>query len=357
MTIKVMMVDDSAVVRKILSEILGKAPGIEIIAVAHDPIFAMQKMETIRPDVIILDIEMPRMDGLTYLKKIMKEDPIPVVICSTLTQKASKTSLEALRLGAVEVVAKPTSNIGSRLGDSAKLIIDAVRAASHVNMKRLRQQAMTPRPEVKTRGKLTADAVLDKKPSGIRSTDKLVAIGTSTGGTLALEDVLSRLPADSPPIVVVQHMPAAFTAAFAARLDSISQVNVREAKDGDQVVPGAVLIAAGGKHMMVESHAGVQKIVVKDGPLVSRHRPSVDVLFRSVAQNVGKSALGIIMTGMNDDGANGLKEMRDAGSKTLAQDEASCVIYGMPAVAVERGAVEREITLQGIPTAIASFAR
>ncbi|MBV1907489.1 MAG: chemotaxis response regulator protein-glutamate methylesterase [Pseudomonadales bacterium] len=357
MSIKVMLVDDSAVVRKILSEILEKAPGIEVIAVAQDPIFAMKKLETVRPDVMILDIEMPRMDGLTYLKKIMAEDPIPVVICSTLTQKASKTSIEALRLGAVEVVAKPTSNIGNRLGDSAKLIIDAVKAASQANLKRVKQLSAGQASSAKTNEKLSACAVLPRSPGGLQSTDKLVAIGTSTGGTLALEDILSRLPADSPPIVVVQHMPAAFTSAFASRLDSVSQVRVQEANDGDLVEPGKVIIAAGGKHMMVECKAGVQKIVVKEGPLVSRHRPSVDVLFRSVAQNVGKNALGIIMTGMGDDGANGLKEMRVAGGRTLAQDEASCVIYGMPAVAVERGAVEREITLQGIPTAITSFAR
>lgn len=356
MTIRVLVVDDSAVVRKILTDVLTNATGIEVMGTAQDPIFAMQRMAKEKPDVIVLDVEMPRMDGLTFLKKIMLENPIPVVMCSTLTEKSSRVSVKALSLGAVDVVAKPKMDLKRNLGDAAKLIVDAVRGAAKANLKHVKRQTQATGKPVAVSEKLTADAVVTKVSSRGNSADKIVAIGTSTGGTQALEVVLPRLTGDCPGVVVVQHMPEAFTAAFAERLNSICQVEVKEGRDGDQIQRGRVIIAPGGKHMVVNTKAALPHVSIKEGPLVSRHRPSVDVLFRSVAQSIGKKALGIIMTGMGDDGANGLKEMKEAGAQTLAQDESTCVIYGMPAVAVQRGAVGREVPLHAIFEEIQAFA-
>jgi len=357
-SIKVMVIDDSAVVRQVLGNIINETNGMEVVGTAQDPIFALQKLEKIKPDVITLDVEMPRMDGLTFLKKLMKENPIPVVMCSTLTQKSSDTSVKALHLGAVEIVGKPTSNLKQELQEQKKEIVDAIRAASKARLDRLKPPPLKPAPKINIQEKLSADAILPKKATNQSApSSKLIAIGASTGGTQALEHVLAALNTDTPGVVIVQHMPEAFTESFARRLDSVSQVYVKQAEDGDMVETGKVLIAPGGKHMIVENRAGKLYVQIKQGPLVSRHRPSVDVLFRSVAQSAAKQTLAIIMTGMGDDGANGMKEMHDGGAFTIAQDENSCVIFGMPAVAIDRGGVRKISPLQQIPELINAFNR
>ncbi|WP_248745069.1 chemotaxis response regulator protein-glutamate methylesterase [Pseudomonas sp. MWU12-2037] len=343
--IKVLIVDDSAVVRQVLSATLGQASGIEVIGVAADPLFAMEKMSRQWPDVIVLDVEMPRMDGITFLKKLMAERPTPVVICSTLTEKGAKTTLQALAAGAVSTVTKPQSNLRQFLNDSTDELIHAVKAAAKANLKRVLAPEVLPR--------LTADAILPAGSTAMaRTTENIVALGTSTGGTQALEQVLRVLPRVCPGIVIVQHMPEKFTAAFAERLNQVCEIEVREARHGDRVMPGRALIAPGGSHMLVKRNGAQYQVDIVDGPPVSRHRPSVDVLFRSVARGAGSNALGIIMTGMGDDGARGLKEMRDAGARTLGQDEPSCVVYGMPREALKLGAVERELPLEQIAGAI-----
>jgi two-component system, chemotaxis family, protein-glutamate methylesterase/glutaminase len=347
--IKVLIVDDSAVVRQVLSSKLGEAEGIEVIATAADPVFAMARMQQQWPDVIVLDVEMPRMDGISFLKKIMEEHPTPVIICSTLTQKGAETTVQAMSAGAVGIVPKSTTGIKQHLQDSSNDLVHAVRCAGKANIKQLkpvaRRQSVAP--------KLSADAVLPQASGAMaQTTEAVVAIGTSTGGTQALEVVLTALPRVSPGIVVVQHMPEKFTEAFARRLNGMCQVEVVEAKKGDSVIPGRALIAPGGRHLLLRRSGARYYVDVVDGPPVSRHRPSVDVLFRSVAGTAGRNALGIIMTGMGDDGAHGLKEMRNAGAKTIAQDEASCVVYGMPKEAVKLGAVEHIMPLEEISGAI-----
>ncbi|VAW73034.1 Chemotaxis response regulator protein-glutamate methylesterase CheB [hydrothermal vent metagenome] len=349
--IKVLLVDDSAVVRQALTRVLGSAPDIEVCGSVIDPIFAMQRMKQQWPDVIVLDVEMPRMDGITFLKKIMEERPTPVVICSTLTLKGSETTMQALSSGAVDIINKPTIGVKGFLQESADLFIDTVRGAARANLKTIKRNADL---KLKVPPKLTADAML--APGGptslAESTDKVVAIGTSTGGTQALELVLPALPRVIPGIVVVQHMPEKFTQSFAQRLNAISQLDIKEACDNDRVIPGRALIAPGGKHMLLERSGAHYYVRIKDGPLVSRHRPSVDVLFRSVAKAAGKNALGIIMTGMGDDGARGLREMFDVDARTLAQDEVTSVVYGMPKEAVNHGGVQEVLALQDIPQAI-----
>ncbi|RZI44060.1 chemotaxis response regulator protein-glutamate methylesterase [Herbaspirillum sp. HC18] len=338
--IKVMVVDDSAVVRQVLTALLEADPGIEVLGAAADPLLAMNRMKNQWPDVIVLDIEMPRMDGLTFLRKIMLERPTPVVICSTLAEKGAKTSMEALAAGAVAVITKPKLGIKQFLQDSCDDLLATVKTAAQANVKHL-----------VAREKNSADAILPPASGHgamIQTTERVVAIGTSTGGTQALEQVLTALPRVCPGIVIVQHMPEKFTAEFAARLDNISQIDVREARNNDRVVPGLALIAPGGRHMLLRRTGAQYFVEVVDGPLVNRHRPSVDVLFRSVAKCAGANALGVIMTGMGDDGAAGLLEMRQAGALTLAQDEESCVVYGMPKEAVQRGAAEKIVPLQGI---------
>lgn len=348
--IKVMVVDDSAVVRQVVSSVLKSDSEIEVCGAVADPLFAMTRMRMQWPDVIVLDIEMPRMDGISFLKKIMAERPTPVVICSTLTEKGADTTMQAISAGAVEIITKPKVGLKGFLHDSAKVLINAVKAASRANLKPL-QRAMA--SNLKVSPKLSADAVLAaSKTSRLKTTEQLVAIGTSTGGTQALELVLKALPRVSPGIVIVQHMPEKFTAAFAERLDSLCEISVKEAKHNMRVLPGQALIAPGGKHMQLKRSGAQYYVEVIDGPLVSRHRPSVDVLFRSVAQSASGNALGIIMTGMGDDGVKGMLEMRRAGAVTLAQDEASCVVYGMPKEAVKCGAVERSLSLSEIPQAI-----
>lgn len=342
--IKVLVVDDSAVVRQVLSSTLEMDPSIEVIGTAADPVFASEKMSKQWPDVIVLDVEMPRMDGITFLKMLMAERPTPVVICSTLTERGAATTMQALAAGAVSIVTKPQSNLRQFLLESADDLIAAIKGAARANLKRVVVQKPDPR--------LAADAILPTSNAMARTTDNVVAIGTSTGGTQALEHVLTALPRVCPGMVIVQHMPERFTAAFADRLNSLCQIEVKEASNGDRVIPGRALIAPGGRHMLVKRNGAQYVVEVVDGPPVSRHRPSVDVLFRSVARAAGSNALGIIMTGMGDDGARGLKEMRESGARTIGQNEASCVVYGMPKEAMKLGAVEKEITLQLIPHAI-----
>lgn len=350
--INVMLVDDSAVVRQVLQRVLSQDPGIQVVGAAADPLFAMNRMSEHWPDVIVLDVEMPRMDGITFLKKIMAEHPIPVVICSTLTEKGAETTMQALSAGAVSIVTKPKIGLKSFLEDAAGDIIHAVKAAARANVANLRpNSALTVRP------KLSADAVLPQSGQAMsKTTEHIVAIGTSTGGTQALEFVLSALPSTAPGIVVVQHMPEKFTASFAQRLDSLCELRVKEAGHNDRVLPGTALIAPGGKHMMLKRNGAQYHVEVVDGPLVNRHKPSVDVLFRSVAKFAGKNAVGIIMTGMGDDGARGLKEIREAGAPTVAQDEKSCVVFGMPKEAIAIDAAGKVISLGNIPNEIMKYA-
>ncbi|TXI18536.1 MAG: chemotaxis response regulator protein-glutamate methylesterase [Roseateles sp.] len=354
-TIKTLVVDDSAVVRQVLSGLLGEAPDIEVIAACADPLLARERMRMQWPDVIVLDVEMPRMDGITFLRQIMAQRPTPVVICSTLTEQGAKTTIEAMAAGAVAIVTKPKIGLKQFLLDAGDELIAAVRAAARANVRRLVPGTPAPAAAAGAPSKLNADAILPPAASQamVQTTERIVAIGTSTGGTQALEQVLTALPRVSPGLVIVQHMPEKFTAAFAARLDGLCEISVKEAASGDRVVPGRALIAPGGRHLLLRRSGAQYHVDVVDGPLVNRHRPSVDVLFRSVAKAAGANALGIIMTGMGDDGAAGLLEMRQAGAATLGQDEASCVVYGMPKEAMKLGAVEREVALERIAGAIA----
>jgi two-component system chemotaxis response regulator CheB len=350
--INVMVVDDSAVVRQVLQSVLGRDPKINVIGAAADPLFAMNRMANQWPDVIVLDVEMPRMDGITFLKKIMAERPTPVVICSTLTEKGAETTMQALSAGAVSVVTKPKMGLKNFLEDAAGDIIHAVKAAAHANVANLRTT-----PSVDVQPKHTADVIIPPPGTGSikTTTEKVIAIGTSTGGTQALEVVLPMLPRVAPGIVIVQHMPEKFTRSFAERLNSLCQIEVREAEDGDRVIAGRALIAPGGRHLLLTRSGAQYHVKVKQGPLVNRHCPSVDVLFRSVAQRAGKNALGIIMTGMGNDGAAGLEELHNTGANTIAQDEASCVVFGMPKEAIKRNAVDRIMPLDKIANAIIGY--
>jgi two-component system chemotaxis response regulator CheB len=346
--IKVLIVDDSAVVREVVKQVLESDPAIQVIGSAMDPIFAMEKMKVQWPDVIVLDIEMPRMDGLTFLHKIMAERPTPVVICSTLTEKGAQATMQALAAGAFSTITKPKVGVKRFLQeDASNDLVDAVKAAAKANVRRLVDSSQRP---LNVSPKLNADAMLSPPGSASlgQTSEQIVAIGTSTGGTQALEAVLTALPRICAGIVIVQHMPEMFTAAFAQRLNSLCQIEVLEAKNNDRVMPGRALIAPGGKHMMLKRNGAQYHVEVIDGPLVNRHRPSVDVLFRSVAKFAGKNALGVIMTGMGDDGARGLKEMRDAGAHTFGENEETCVVYGMPKEAMKLGAVCEEIPLHQI---------
>ena len=347
--IKVLVVDDSAVVRQVVANLLGAAPGLQVTAAVADPLLAIERMRQQWPDVIVLDVEMPRMDGITFLRKIMAERPTPVVICSTLTEKGAKTTMEALAAGAVAIVTKPRLGLKQFLNEAGDELVATVRAAARANVRRGVARAADA-PARAAPAKHNADVIL--APAGPRAmtatTERVVALGTSTGGTQALEEVLTALPRVCPGIVIVQHMPEKFTAAFAARLDGLCRIEVREAQNNDRVVPGRALIAPGGRHMLLKRSGAQYFVEVVDGPLVNRHRPSVDVMFRSVAKSAGVNALGVIMTGMGDDGAAGLAEMRNAGARTLAQDEDSCVVFGMPKEAIKRGGVERSVPLGAI---------
>jgi two-component system chemotaxis response regulator CheB len=349
--IKVLLVDDSAVVRQVVLGLLEREPDIQVIGAASDPLFAMDKMAKEWPDVIVLDVEMPRMDGITFLRKIMAERPTPVVICSSLTEKGAKTTLQALAAGAVEIITKPKVGLKGFLQDSSAELVAAVRAAAQANVRLLLRNTAAAAP---VSAKLHADAILPAASGHAmaQTTERIVAMGTSTGGTQALEAVLTALPRVSPGIVIVQHMPEKFTASFAERLNGLSQIEVREARNNDRVIPGLALIAPGGRHMLLKRSGAYYHVEVVDGPQVNRHRPSVDVLFRSVAKFAGSNATGIIMTGMGDDGARGLKELHESGARTYAQDEASCVVFGMPKEAIKLGGVDQVIALGDIPGAV-----
>ncbi len=341
--IKVLIVDDSAIVRKIFSQELSKHPDISVIGVAPDPFVARDKIVNLKPDVITLDIEMPRMDGLSFLRKLMKYHPLPAIIVSSLTQANSEMALEALECGAVEVMAKPGGSYS--VGDMCEQLAEKIRAAANVRM-----YAPTPKAEPIAQSNTPGLSLALK-----RSTHKVIAMGASTGGTEALKCVLMAMPANSPGIVIVQHMPPRFTTTFAERLNSLCQIEVREAKDGDPVLPGTALIAPGNFHMLITRVGGTYYVEVKNGPLVFHQRPSVDVLFISVARFVGANALGVIMTGMGRDGAAGLLEMKKAGAYTVAQDEASCVVFGMPKEAIKLGGADKVVSLLDIPRTLMNF--
>ncbi len=334
---RVLVVDDSAIVRKVFSEKLSQDPEIEVVGTAIDPYIARDKIAELQPDVLTLDVEMPRMDGITFLKKLMAHYPMPVIIVSSLTEEGGELAMEALEAGAVDVMCKPGSSYS--VGDMAIDLIEKVKGAA-----RVRPSALKARNS--TAGEKVSGSALT------RTTNKIIAIGTSTGGTEALRQVLPSLPRNAPGIMVVQHMPEKFTTSFAESLDKICDLNVTEAKDGDSVAPGRVLLAPGNFHLTLRRSGARYFASVKEGPRVSRHRPSVDVLFNSVAKVAGRNAVGVIMTGMGKDGAAGLLEMRSAGARTIAQDEASCVVYGMPRMAFEMGAVDDVVSLEKIASRI-----
>lgn len=343
--IRVLIVDDSAVVRQTLEDILNSDPDIEVMGTAVDPFVAADRLKTEVPDVITLDIEMPRMDGLTFLKKLMKQHPIPVIICSSVADKGTDNALRALEYGAVEIISKPKVGTKKFLEESSIRLIDKVKAAAMTKAKKSAIKV----PPLKVSPKLDADAVIPMgKPQSMTRTDKICLVGASTGGTEALRVYLEQQPANCPPIAIVQHMPEHFTAAFANRLNTICRINVKEAVDGDVMMRGQALIAPGDKHMLLKRSGTKYYVEVKSGPLVSRHRPSVDVLFRSGARYGGNNVVAAIMTGMGDDGAKGMRELYDAGAYTIAQDEATCVVFGMPAEAIKSGGVHKVMALQGI---------
>ncbi|MBV8465810.1 MAG: chemotaxis response regulator protein-glutamate methylesterase [Burkholderiales bacterium] len=366
MPINVLIVDDSAVVRQVMTDELAREHDVKVIGAAADPIFALDRMKLQWPDVIVLDIEMPRMDGITFLKQIMSERPTPVVICSSLTEKGAAVTLEALSSGALGIITKPSIGVRNFLQDCSADLVTAIRTAyAATGRLRLLRSAPAPAGEPRTGGasyvmeklqtpKLNADAILDA-PTGtpnVGMTERIVALGISTGGVQALEQVLPGLTQACPALAIVQHMPEKFTTTFAARLNGLCKIEVKEAANNDRMVRGRALIAPGGKHLVVKRAPSHYYVEVVDGPLVSRHRPSVDVLFRSVAKCAGRNALGVIMTGMGDDGARGLKELRDAGGVTVAQDEDSCIVFGMPKEAMRLGGVDQVVNLDNIATVI-----
>ncbi len=341
------MVDDSALVRQTLATVIESDKDLELMAVASDPFVAARKMLNEIPDVITLDVEMPRMDGLTFLRRIMNQHPIPVVIISSLTEKGTATGLRALELGAVEIITKPKMDTKIFFEESGIRICDAIKAAAQARLNR-KKPAVEP---VKVEPKYSADVVIPSfkhSRSMIKTTEKIVALGASTGGTEALAVFLQSMPANSSGIVIVQHMPEEFTRSFANRLNQICAITVKEAENNDTIIRGRALIAPGNKHMLVKRSGARYYVEVTDGPLVNRHRPSVDVLFRSVAINAGANAVGVIMTGMGADGAKGLLEMKNAGAFTIAQDEKSCVVFGMPHEAIKLEAVDKVLSLDQI---------
>jgi len=344
----VLVVDDSAVVRQAFSTLLSGSFSIDTAA---DPLIAGRKIGKQRPDVIVLDLQMPRMDGLSFLRQLMRSNPLPVVICSSAAARGSDNAMRALEEGALDVILKPAVGVRDFIAEQSLMIADTLRAAAQARL------CGRPRVAMPVTQRHSADAVLPIAAPGVRTdAQKLIAVGASTGGTEALRVIIERLPRNSPAMVVVQHMPEGFTAAFAKRLDSLAQVEVKEAADGDAIVPGRVLIAPGSHHLLVRRQGSGYFAQVKGGPLVSRHRPSVDVLFRSAAQAAGSNAAGVILTGMGDDGAAGLAEMRAAGATTIAQDEATSVIFGMPKEAIARGGVESVLPLHYITPALLTFA-
>ncbi len=357
--IKVLIVDDSALVRELLARIISRERGMEVLGTANDPLYAIKKIKEERPDVITLDLEMPRMDGLTFLEKLMASYPLPVVVISSLAREGSEATLRALELGAVDYISKPTLGLGSALEELAPEIIGKIRNAAAANMEVLRRQVRQERIDrLMAPAELIPDLAAREPGRGlVQSTDKVIAIGASTGGTVAVKNILSKLPANLPGILVVLHMPAGFTASYAASLNNFCRLRVKEAQDGDPLVNGSVLVAPGGKHMLLSKGASGFIVRLDNGPPVNRHRPSVDKTFFSVAQNASGNSLGIILTGMGDDGARGLKAMHDAGALTIAQDEQSSVVFGMPKQAIAAGAVDKILPLDDIGGAIVSYVR
>ncbi len=349
--IRVLIVDDSAVVRQTMQDVLSRDPAIEVMGTASDPFVAAERMRVEAPDVITLDIEMPRMDGLTFLQKIMREHPLPVIICSSLAESGAQSTLRALEYGAVDIIAKPRLGSKQFLEESSALLCQAVKAAASARLR-------VPRPGSTVEPKLSADAILPRSTGALlETTEKVIAVGASTGGTEALRALLEVLPPDTPGIVIVQHMPEVFTRAFANRLDSLCQISVKEAESNDTVLRGRALIAPGNRHLLLKRSGARYYVEIKDGPLVNRHRPSVDVLFRSAARYAGRNAVGVILTGMGDDGAQGLLEMKQAGAPTIAQDEATCVVFGMPNEAIKRGAADQVLPLPSIAGTMLARAR
>lgn len=349
--IRVLVVDDSAIVRKILSETLASEADIDVVGTAPDPLVALEKIRRLKPDVLTLDIEMPRMDGLTFLKKIMSQHPIPVVICSSLAEEGARSTLRALELGAVDIVTKPKTGTKQFLEDARVALCEAVKAAATARVRPLN-------PAHVVEPKLTADAVLSPATHAmVETTEKVVVVGASTGGTEALKTLLEAMPGDSPGIVIVQHMPELFTRAFANRLDGLCAISVKEAETNDTVIRGRALIAPGNHHLLLKRSGARYYVEVKEGPLVCRHRPSVDVLFRSAARYAGPNALGVIMTGMGDDGARGMLEMLQAGAFTIAQDEATSVVFGMPKEAIKLNGVRKVYPLPQIAGEILAHCR
>ncbi len=344
--IRVLVVDDSALIRKLLTELLSSDSAIEVVGAANDPIMAREKIKELSPDVITLDVEMPKMDGITFLRNLMRLHPMPVVMVSTLTEKGAEVTLDALELGAIDFITKPKLNVVESLAEYKDELVAKVKMAAGAKVRALsdRGEARAVEP------KLSADAVIEKqvgrKP--LHTTDKIIAIGASTGGTEAIREVLQHMPVTSPGIVITQHIPEAFSASFAKRMNSISPLTVFEAEDGQQILQGHAYIAPGHSHLLVERSGAKYFCRLSDGPPVNRHRPSVDVLFRSVAQNVGPNAIAVILTGMGDDGARGMKEMKEAGSPTIAQDAKTSVVWGMPGEAVKLGVVDTELPLEKI---------
>ncbi len=348
--IKVLIVDDSALVRTTLQSILEKAVDIQVVGTAADPYFARDKIKKLNPDVITLDVEMPRMDGLTFLEKLMAYRPMPVIMISSLTQQGAETTLKALSLGAVDYVAKPTGNLEHNLSKLSQEIVEKVRIAA-----RARVRTPVKGRKLEVDDKVRIDQVLKAAPStATRGSEELICIGASTGGTTAIEQILQVLPGDTAGIVVVQHMPPGYTKSFADRLNGMSALEVLEAEAGLNVGAGRAIIARGGNHLLLQRRANGYYVDVKDGPPVNRHKPSVDVLFRSAANAAGRNALGIILTGMGDDGAKGLQDLMNVGAFTVAQNEATSVVFGMPAVAIQMGAARRVSPLQEIPSVILS---
>ncbi len=350
--IKVLIVDDSALVRKLLFNILDGDPSIEVVGTAPDPYIAIKKIKALNPDVLTLDIEMPRMDGLTFLSKLMKVHPMPVIMFSTLTEAGGQATMKALSLGAIDYIAKPKVRQSEEINLLGEELVSKVKTAAQAKVKK----AVTPKLEVPP--KLGMDAIISaNKTKPVVEGEKVLVIGASTGGTVAIEQVLNRFTVDVPPILIVQHMPPVFTKSFADRVNSLSAINVREAQDNDRLMRGVALVAPGGKHMIVNHDRNGYYVSIKDGPPVNRHKPSVDVLFRSAANSLGANAIGVILTGMGDDGARGMKEMSDAGAYTIAQNEDTCVVFGMPKVAIEMGGVSKVVPLGSIAARVMELAK
>ena len=333
--IKVLIVDDSAVVRKVFREELSREKSIEVVGTAPDPFVARDKIVKLKPDVITLDIEMPRMDGITFLRKLMKYYPLPVIIVSSLTSKGSRLAMEALSIGALEVISKPSSAYS--VGEMSVQLIHKIKAVAKIRVEPNREKIVCKATQINVKSKALSE-----------TTNKIIAIGASTGGTEALKAVLTAMPPNAPGILVVQHMPAKFTASFAERLNELSSITIKEAKDGDSLINGMALIAPGNYHMLLKRSGARYYVQVKNGPLVNHQRPAVDVLFHSVASYAGSNAIGVIMTGMGADGAHGLLKMKEAGAKTLAQDEKSCIVFGMPQEAIKLGAAEKVVSLENV---------